>query len=65
MKVKLKKEGNNILGATLECSVSETLIIMRALKTELLANKTLYKGLSREQDNKLIEKMIADMRGEE
>lgn len=65
MKVKLKKEGNNVLGATLECNVRETLIITRALKTELLANKTLYKGLSREQDNKLIEKMIADMRGKE
>lgn len=64
MKYKLKKEGGYVLGATFECSVQETLAIQRALKTELLANKTLYKGLSREQDNKLIEKMIADMKGE-
>ena len=65
MKVRFKKEGNNVLGVTLECSAGETLIIMRALRTELLANKTLYKGLSRERDNMLIKKMIVDMEGAE
>ena len=64
MKVKLKREGGYVLGATFECSVLETLAIKRALKTELLANKTLYKGLSREQDNRLIEKMIEEMEAE-
>lgn len=64
MKFKLKKNCNDVLGATLECSVVETLIIIRALKTEMLANKTLYKGLRREKDNRLIEKMIEKMREE-
>ena len=65
MKVKLKKQGDEIRGATLECSVIETLTIYGALNTELLANKTLYKDFNKEEDNKIIERMIADMRGEE
>lgn len=66
MKFKLKKDGNHVIGARLDCSVVETLTIISALRTQLLANKTLYKDYTKlERDNKVIEKMIKEMEKKE
>lgn len=66
MKVKIKRDNNEVLGATIECSPLEFITIRKALDTQLLADKTLFKEFyNTERDIRLVEGMIADMRGEE
>lgn len=70
MRVTIKKQNNYVTGAIIKCSPLEVLTIQQALRTELLADRTLYKDYPcKERDIKLLEKMLEEMeidiRGEE